>query len=98
MSILKALSSKISGHINEALGQKAVARSNLVTTRKSHREQATAFSEYDSGRVPHYVVNEKSLERNKYAPWGRGTNSGLPIENKACQDTRVNKKVINSFN
>lgn len=27
-----------------------------------------------------YVVNHRRLERNKYAPWGRGDLSGLPTD------------------
>ncbi len=30
-------------------------------------------------KAPLFRIDWRSLERNKYAPWGRGANSRLPI-------------------
>lgn len=27
----------------------------------------------------HYIINHRALERNKYAPWGRGLRGGRPV-------------------
>lgn len=62
----------------------------------THLQRATRVGDYYYG-CQHFNIDWKSLERNKYAPWGRGHNSGLPLEHKSCQDTRINPKVIGSI-
>ena len=73
---------------------RAVAGDVPLMMRKTRRERATYHTNEGHGDMQHSRVDEKGLERNKYAPWGRGIYSGLPVENKACQDTRVNRKVL----
>lgn len=49
-------------------------------------------------RVGHYTINWRSLERNKYAPWGRGPFGGLQLsidEQQRCFDSLEGKMFIN---
>lgn len=34
----------------------------------------------DSNGIPHYTIDKRALERNKYAPWGRGHLGGRAIK------------------
>lgn len=55
----------------------------MPEVKQSRRTQATiivgpSHLETVLKKVPLMRVDERALERNKYAPWGRGEKSGLP--------------------
>jgi hypothetical protein len=66
-------------------GKEAAFAGIMPEIKQTRLTKATKFAYADSHTsrqgthiIDHFVVDWRSLERNKYAPWKRGINSGLP--------------------
>lgn len=59
--------------------------------RASRRQLAYGYTGEKHRGIPVMEINERSLERNIYAPWGRGYNSGLRGGPLPCQPTYVGR-------
>ena len=64
--------------IARLLGKSANAVAGIPMPKPTRLSQATISTEVDHRGVQHFYVDHRALERNKYAPWGRGHLSGLP--------------------
>jgi hypothetical protein len=60
-------------HIKTGLEGYAVVQPPLQ--HRTHNENARVFSHEDRQGRAHFVIDHYSLEKNKYAPWGRGSNT-----------------------
>lgn len=64
------------GAIMPAIKQTRLTQATRFTHAESHQ------SRQGNHTIDHFAIDMKRLERNKYAPWGRGDLSGLPQGSK----------------
>jgi len=85
MTLLQNLLGGLSALAQPQLGVAQLGVAQPAAPRKTKREQVM----YDTGRKHYgrrgkpiatiFAIDHKRLERNKYAPWGRGDLGGSPV-------------------
>ena len=80
MSILSRLFS--AGSLAASMTPSAAAINEIIerNNKPTALQQALRYSHTDHNNIEHFTVDHRALERNIYAPWGRGHLGGSSVE------------------